>query len=372
MQHKQIDLNIKNLKQALSIQKWCDQLTGALLFTNYPAVLAIGGASASGKGYAAELLQEKLALYGVRSVIISTDNYYKGISSMIGKLLWKEVGVAASLDIENEFRRVTQVKTFTEKFSPETLREIYEGIPYPCVANLERFNRLILAAREKLDFDDPDCVDLERAARQIANFKRGIAVESPNYSTFVSEPVGIQKIKPKEYDVLIIEGIYALHKDIVREADLTGSIYAPEPLLLWRRMKRDALRSSFSDEETLKLILTKMLPSYERQLKKKILKSPYISINSLGAEEYPNLAPLPGAAIPPAYRFVHRSDQANEYVLELYAEEGKPLALDLQYSQNGKIFFNDHLIQPDGFGAVYHSSDELIEDLLSAGFIFSN
>ena len=89
------------------------------------------------------------------------------------------------------------------------------------------------------NFDDPESVDLALVAEHIAELRAGRSVQRPVYDfrTHTREE-GTAEVRPA--DVLIVEGIFALHCPTVRvAADVLAYIEERESVCLRRRIVRD-------------------------------------------------------------------------------------------------------------------------------------
>ena len=113
----------------LDINNWLFDMSrkiDAVLEKQDKAIVNIAGASASGKGEATEALAKKLSAEGRSVLVISTDEFYKGISRMITEQIPQrlpEVDVDIN-EIGGIINRHTKAKTFNEKFSDFNLAQI--------------------------------------------------------------------------------------------------------------------------------------------------------------------------------------------------------------------------------------------------------
>ena len=82
-------------------------------------VILIGGASSSGKSYTSKSLQNFLAEHGYKSIIISTDNYNKGLAENIFDIVNKKYynnAIKNRPQITNEIKKVIINTDFDAKF----------------------------------------------------------------------------------------------------------------------------------------------------------------------------------------------------------------------------------------------------------------
>src|SRR3989344_4653171 len=125
--------------------------------------VCIAGASASGKGEAAEHLKRKLEEAGRKVCLLGTDDYYKGVSRIMAE-------------------------------------------------------QKILA--EAVDFDAPSAVNFDELEKAVAALKRGEKITVPSYSMYLSEPEhgSGRAIDGSLADVIILEGIWALDDRLAKYA----------------------------------------------------------------------------------------------------------------------------------------------------------
>lgn len=142
-----------------------------------PFLMAIAGCSGSGKSYLARHLADRFA--HLEPVIVSTDSYY-------------------------------------------------HELPH-----------LPLAERSRQNFDAPDAVDAALLAWQLAELKRGAAVDKPVYDFALHTRTGYtERVTP--HGLVIVEGILALHWEALRRIyDFAIFVRAGDGLCLDRRMSRD-------------------------------------------------------------------------------------------------------------------------------------
>src|SRR3989338_10801771 len=175
--------------------------------------VCIAGASASGKSEAASHLKRKLEEAGKKVCLLGTDDYYKGASRIM----------------------------------------VEQSIPADAV-----------------DFDALSAVDFDELEKAVAALKRGEKITVPRYSMYLSEtePDGGRALNGGSADVIILEGIWALENCLIKYADWKGFVEADHRTLFVRRFRRDVLnnRSSHSPEFTLKIILERVLPAYQKYI----------------------------------------------------------------------------------------------------------
>lgn len=124
-----------------------------------PIIITIAGGTASGKTTIAGIISEHVKELGQKPYVLSLDNYYK---------------------TPNEIPKVNG----------------------------------------ESNFDDPNALDLNRAASDLRDLKNGKPAQLP-YGYFGGGERGFNTVKPDDYDYIIVEGIFALyHEGIRKSSDL--------------------------------------------------------------------------------------------------------------------------------------------------------
>lgn len=90
----------------------------------------------------------------------------------------------------------------------------------------------------RVNFDEPEAVDLEEFARDESMLKLGLPVIKPVYSFAKSSRVGTETFTPSK--LLIVDGIFALSDNIAANADLKVFVDIGTHGRLLRRLLRDA------------------------------------------------------------------------------------------------------------------------------------
>jgi uridine kinase len=96
------------------------------------------------------------------------------------------------------------------------------------------------AERAAQNFDHPDSIEAELLVEQVRELAEGRAVEAPVYdfASHTRVPGAAQPIGPA--DVLLVEGILALHyTELCELYDFSVYVNAPEDVCLLRRIHRD-------------------------------------------------------------------------------------------------------------------------------------
>lgn len=235
-------------------------------------VVAIGGATSSGKSYSAEYLSEFLKRNGYKSIIISTDNYNKGISGIVtdkvderlfkGKLLNK-------VKIRNAIREIIAPTPFEEKFSDENCEKIKQKIRNLLDDNaIDIFLNGCKDEISHLSFDEPSVYDLKEVGSDVKRLLAGKSILKKKYSKITSERVkSNEKIEGSKYKVIIIEGIYTLTNNLLNELDkntLVSNFVEGNPKSLFlRRVIRDQKHTSLPNYLTISMYFNFIAKSYK-------------------------------------------------------------------------------------------------------------
>ncbi len=278
------------------MEKWIKSLESEV--NNGKKLILIAGASSSGKSYNSEILAKHLSKNN-RVLLISADNYYKGVAKIaVEKACQKE-----SFD---------KYKKISDKLS-DILKEI--SLNYPLQDKLtgnqivlfknaisqyinsdeqEGFIKEVKFQLENMNFDEPFAIDFDLLANQIKAILNKENVNLPQYSFHSSEIDKFNKIDGSEYDILIVEGLYALREELLSQLQnlpyTTSAINCDPATLLSRRLHRDILekRSKLSQEMILMSFLDIIMPAYGEYILPTIEKAKYILNTTLTENEVKN------------------------------------------------------------------------------------
>ena len=148
-------------------------------------IIGITGGSASGKSTYAKNLKKFINFFDnkLKTIIISMDNFYKGLSS----------------------------------FTKEE-KELFD--------------------KNELDFDKPSIIDFPSLIKLMKNLKNNIPSSMPIYERMKYD-VTSEIILNEEYDVIIVEGIFILNNEELKDIlDISIFIDIPNEYRIERRLKR--------------------------------------------------------------------------------------------------------------------------------------
>lgn len=241
-------------------------------------MILIAGASASGKSYMAEKLKTYLETKGLRVAQFSSDMYYKGISRIITeKTFLHNVEFMPYINLCNEIssgvRKIIQDSAFPEKFNDSNFSDInnYLSKVLPVFVS-ERFSARLKDEFDRINFDEPFCIDFEELSNDITKFQIGESINVPTYSFKTGERYKTydysDAIDNKRYDVLIIEGLYTLRNELLDKINLNNvlkvGIDCDAKTLLSRRLNRDinSDRCTFTPEQVIMSFLSQVMPAF--------------------------------------------------------------------------------------------------------------
>lgn len=155
----------------------------------------------------------------------------------------------------------TFVKKIKEKFSSDEV----------CIVTLDNYyierEAQVTDENGYKNFDLPGSIDSERLIKDLSKLKNGESIEQIEY-VFNNEKAIASTIYIKPAPIIIIEGLFIYHYDVLREIiDLKLFIHAKENLKLIRRIKRDQKCRNYPLEDVIYRYENHVLPSFEKYIK---------------------------------------------------------------------------------------------------------
>lgn len=256
------------------LDKWAfanlDLVEESLEKGNKP-VLLVSGASSSGKSYSTEYLMRLLNSTGHHSLILSLDKYNVGLSRIIPNKV-------ALNDFDNHIDNLGKIEEiihdiivdvpFDKKYDHDVLEIIRGKVKsYFSDVDLDKFINGLYREWKRLNFDEPTVYDLKEAAADVKELIKGNTITAKNYSKVVSERIPSDEMYcGKDYDVILVEGIYALDPTLLDELEDVETIKDfvdgnPKSLFL-RRIIRDAKTTSADNVFTISAYFRYIVKSY--------------------------------------------------------------------------------------------------------------
>ncbi len=149
------------------------------------------------------------------------------------------------------------------------VKKIVEALPPHCVAVVPMdsyyndTSDLTEEERKQINFDHPDAFDWKLLHKQIAQLRRGEAIEQPTYSYIISNRLP-ETVHVEPCEVIIIEGIMALWKKQLRDLmDLKIFVDADPDERLIRVIQRDIVERGRTTQMVIDRYLDVLKPMHE-------------------------------------------------------------------------------------------------------------
>ena len=237
---------------------------------NLKPVVLIGGASSSGKSFTSKMLKNFLADYGLNTIVISTDNYNKGIAENIFDIVnekYYKNNIKNKEQIVNQIRNTIIDSDFGSKFDDVNLQLIKINCAEFLNVDADIFVSHLRYEFENINFDKKNIYNLSEVANDLNHLINNKTVSEKNYSKVISERVNKKNLLDgKKADVIIVEGIYALTDDIVKNLNqenlIKNFVDCNNKNLFLRRIIRDSQTTNCSKAFILKNYLQFVVPEY--------------------------------------------------------------------------------------------------------------
>jgi len=257
------------------------------------AIILIAGASSSGKSYAGHSLTEFLSENGHKTLTVSTDAYNVGISNIVFNKVNKNYfdGKLTDADkLKDIIKKAIISLEWQDKFSRDCLIEIGKQSRqyFQNKETLNKYLNLLKQGFEKISFDETTVYNLSLAAADVQKLANNETIMLKEYSKKISEQEPTNKyISGEDFDVIILEGIYALDECVTKILNgknvISNFIMADEKTLFIRRVLRD---SAFAPNTfTVKNYFQAVLPAYKKDILPKANNSDIIFANNMSFKE---------------------------------------------------------------------------------------
>lgn len=261
-------------------------------------LILIAGASSSGKSFNSEHLEKYLSNKH-RVLLISADNFYKGVAKIaVEKACAKEPFIKYKKHIDilaNELKRISLQSPLQDKLQGKQQNEYRIAIsPYVENEDQEIFIKELVYQFEVMNFDEPFAINFDLLANDINSILNKEIVDLPQYSFHSSEIDNYTKVNGADYDILIVEGLYALREELLSKIKnpsyVTAAIDCDPKTLLSRRLHRDILekRSKLTEETILLSFLDVIMPAYDKYILPTLKNAKYILNTTLTEKEVAN------------------------------------------------------------------------------------
>lgn len=136
-----------------------------------------------------------------------------------------------------------------------------------------------------INFDLPECIDLQLFASDIAKLKSGYAVEIEEY-LFQHTDVKPKKLVFEPAKIIVCEGLFIFYQqEILEQFDLKIFINADEEIALNRRLKRDVAERNIDEDFVLYQWKHHVVPSYRKYLLPFMAQADLIVNNNIHFEQ---------------------------------------------------------------------------------------
>ena len=282
--------------EKMNRQIWCNDVYNAL--NKDKKIVLVAGASSSGKSFSSEVLCKYFKQKGLRAIVYSADNYYKGIArTIVEKALQKSNNIIFLKNknlIISTVRSVIEFSPFTEKFNKTNTKVLQQKLEKIVgEQNAIRLCHDIKFEFQNINFDEPFAIDFESLTNDLNLIINGKKITKPDYK-FSTGEVSFYKnniIDTSRYDVFIVEGLYALRDEVLEKIDnkniIKTCVDCDLKTLLNRKLNRDIKsgRSTLSPEQTIMSYMTQVMPSYYNYIYPTLCRAEFVLSTSLSQEE---------------------------------------------------------------------------------------
>lgn len=140
------------------------------------------------------------------------------------------------------------------------IKEMFLGAQILSLDDYCRGIEFVMKSIGAFNLDTPEAYEINLLASHLLMLKRGKTVQKPVYSFKDGKRHGYEDFQPK--DIIIVEGLFALHRDIVDKLDLKIFVDVTVHGSLIRRIIRDTGRTGQSEEEILRQYVETVYPMF--------------------------------------------------------------------------------------------------------------
>lgn len=257
-----------------NIKLWCKEIEKKI--SSEKKVVLIAGASSSGKSFSSEILKEELEKEGKNVLLFSSDMFYKGISRTIVEKTFLHNSEFMKYsdkapEITKLIKNIICESPFPEKLCEGNKNQIKEALTTVLPINeIENFLAKLEIEMQNINFDEPFAIDFSKLNKTISSLLEGKKVYIPKYTFRTGECEFLEEnIKDgKNFDVILVEGLYTLRDEVLSKLDpskiIKSAIHCDLKTLLTRRFNRDikSKRVSFSPEQTIISFISQVMPAF--------------------------------------------------------------------------------------------------------------
>jgi len=128
----------------------------------------------------------------------------------------------------------------------------------------EDLSHLPMAEREDVNYDHPSAFEWELVREQLSALLDGCTIEMPTYDFEIHNRTD-ETTRVEPTDVVIVEGIFALYDDVVRDlCDLRLYVETDADVRILRRIERDVIERGRDLEGVIEQYLSTVKPMHEQ------------------------------------------------------------------------------------------------------------
>lgn len=235
-------------------------------------VILLAGASCSGKSFNAIRLAKQLGCMGKNVAILPSDNYHRSYALILTektishnkfpdtiKQLYPQI-------VKTVYNLTFNLKT-QDKFNPQTMQNLKTELSKIIPEALASSFAIALKNESTLqNLDEPNSIDYKRISDDIATLldTPEKEVHYPQYMFEFAESVFSQKnvLCGKDYDYIIVEGMYVLRPELLRLLDNKKIVKCAVNCEISTMLTRLLNRNSTSQEKVITNFVTQTMPSY--------------------------------------------------------------------------------------------------------------
>ena len=261
---------------------WSKKIYNAIKHKKHKKIILLAGASCSGKSFNALRLAKQLGCWGKKVAVISSDNYYKSFARIITEKTYLHNNFNEQLNkIFPQVLKIVYENTknvvLSEKFNAQNFEKINKQLCELLPADTAK-NFMMALHKEYLsyNFDEPSALDFDRLAEDINILTtiRDKEVYYPSYQFDLCESVfsAENKIISKDYDYIIIEGLFVLRPELLQKINpkyiLKTAVNCDISTMLSRLLNRNvnSKRAANTQEKIILSFVTNIIPSYIRYI----------------------------------------------------------------------------------------------------------
>ena len=174
-------------------------------------------------------------------------------------------------------------------------KKIGEKLTWSVIISLDdysKWNTFIVnqqALWNTVTYDEPAYVELEQAQKDISQLQAGNVIEKPTFDFLTGEPWKKEMVETRPY--IIIEGLFALHDQIMTDNSIAAFVDASTHGRALRRLLRDIERTPMTAHEILDYFFRVVEPMHQKYVQSTVKNANIIIDNDYDAVTESSRAP---------------------------------------------------------------------------------